>query len=257
MRIVKSFLIAFSMYSAIWVPQTEWKEEDMRYALCFFPWVGAVIGGCMVGWSWLCGRLQVESTAKLLIHVAIPVLVTGGFHVDGFMDTMDALHSYKSREEKLAILKDSHIGAFSVIMLILYYLIYIAAFSEIKDVRMLGIVSIGFVLSRALSGIGVVTLRPAKKGGSLRAFSDSAAKKMVLFTLLLQVILCVAGMLWLSYSAGAFALVGAAGSFVYYRYVSYKEFGGITGDTAGYFVLVCEAAIVIGAAICGAFERVI
>ena len=43
--------------------------------------------------------------------------VTGGFHIDGFMDTMDAFHSYKPREEKLAILKDSHIGAFAVIML--------------------------------------------------------------------------------------------------------------------------------------------
>ena len=40
-----------------------------------------------------------------------------GFHVDGFMDTMDALHSYQPRERKLEILKDSHIGAFSVIKL--------------------------------------------------------------------------------------------------------------------------------------------
>ena len=39
------------------------------------------------------------------------------FHIDGFMDTMDAFHSYKPREEKLTILKDSHMGAFAVIML--------------------------------------------------------------------------------------------------------------------------------------------
>ena len=41
MRIIKSFFIAFSMYSKIPMPQFQWKDEDMRYALCFFPWVGA------------------------------------------------------------------------------------------------------------------------------------------------------------------------------------------------------------------------
>ena len=44
MSVIKSFFIAFSIYSKIPVPQFAWKEEDMRYTLCFFPWVGAVIG---------------------------------------------------------------------------------------------------------------------------------------------------------------------------------------------------------------------
>ena len=48
MRIIKSFFIAFSMYSKIPMPQFQWKDEDMRYALCFFPWVGAVIGAPVV-----------------------------------------------------------------------------------------------------------------------------------------------------------------------------------------------------------------
>ena len=40
-----SFLIAFSMYSKIPMPQCEWNEENMAYAMCFFPWVGVAIGG--------------------------------------------------------------------------------------------------------------------------------------------------------------------------------------------------------------------
>lgn len=77
------------------------------------------------------------------------------------MDTMDAFHSYKEREEKLEILKDSHIGAFSVLMLVLYYLIYLAAFSEIKDGRALLALGFGYVISRCLSGIrcGHVSIR--------------------------------------------------------------------------------------------------
>ena len=47
--------------------------------------------------------------------MAIPLMITGGFHVDGFMDTMDAFHSYQEKEQKLNILKDSHIGAFAAV----------------------------------------------------------------------------------------------------------------------------------------------
>ena len=66
------------------------------------------------------------------VGLAIILLVTGGIHMDGYMDTMDALHSYGSREKKLEILKDSHIGAFAVIMTVLYVLIAAGAYSEIK-----------------------------------------------------------------------------------------------------------------------------
>ena len=51
MQVIKSFFIAVSMYSKIPVPQFEWKEEDMKYIFCFFPWVGALIGGCIYFWN--------------------------------------------------------------------------------------------------------------------------------------------------------------------------------------------------------------
>lgn len=249
MSIIKSLIIAFSMYSKIPMPQFEWKEKDMQYVLCFFPWVGAVAGLILIGWRQLCQQLSVGSLCMTLIGTAIPILVTGGFHVDGFMDTMDALHSYQSRERKLEILKDSHIGAFSVIMLLLYYLIYLAAFSEIKDLRTFLTVGIGFILSRILSGMAILIFQPAKKDGLLRLFGDRAAGKIVFAALLLQLVLCAAGLLYLSVPTGLCVLAAAGMSFMYYHYRSYKEFGGITGDTAGWFVLICEAAIVIAAAV--------
>ena len=60
--------------------------------------------------------------------------------MDGYMDTMDAFHSYQPKERKLEILKDSHIGAFAVIMLAVYGLIYMGAFSEITDKNILQVV---------------------------------------------------------------------------------------------------------------------
>lgn len=167
MKLLKAFVISFSMYSGIPMPQFEWKEEDMKYMLCFFPWIGAVIGLGIVLWSMLCKQVELGMLCYTMGGAAIPLLITGGFHVDGFMDTMDAFHSYQPKEKKLEILKDSHIGAFSVIMLALYGLIYLGAFSEIKKESGLWIVCAGFALSRVLSGIAVVTFHSAKSDGLL------------------------------------------------------------------------------------------
>ena len=249
MRIIKSVIVSFSMYSKIPMPQFEWKEEDMRYMLCFFPWIGAVIGICLWLWAVLCEKAGIGILAFTTIGIYIQILLTGGFLFYLLMYTMDAFHSYQPREKKLEILKDSHIGAFAVIMLAAYGLIYLGAFSEIRDMDILKTVCAGFVLSRALSGIAVVSFPAAKEDGLLYLFASNAQKKIVRVSLFIQVILSVAFMLYESVPAGTVTVLTAAGVFAYYYYRCKKELGGITGDTAGYFVVLCEGCMVIAAAI--------
>ena len=115
MDLFGSFVIACSMYSRIPMPQVDWTENRMKYAMCFFPVIGAVIGGLLYLWIYLTG----DSTGSLFraaVAVLIPIIITGGIHLDGLLDTADALSSYKSMEEKLEILKDSHTGAFAIIV---------------------------------------------------------------------------------------------------------------------------------------------
>ncbi len=250
MTALRSLIISFSIYSKIPVPQLEWDDRDMKYVLCFFPWVGAVIGALTVLWEMLCRSLGLGTVLFAAIGTAIPILVSGGFHVDGFMDTMDAFHSYQSREKKLEILKDSHIGAFSVIQLVVYYLIYVGAYSEINRYKALAVVGAGFFLSRTLSGIGVVTFPNAKKEGLLFLFSSKAHEKAVKVSLYIQLVLCVAAVLWLSLWTGLAVTLGALLTFFYFRRRCLRELGGITGDTCGYFVTVCEGVIVATAAVC-------
>lgn len=178
MKICKSIAIAFSLYSKIPMPQFPWEEKEMRTMLCFFPWIGGVIGLILYGWYTFCDAYSIGEYCYLSIGMAIPLLITGGFHMDGFLDTMDALHSYQERERKLEILKDSHVGAFSIIMLVLYGLIYGGCFSEIHNPRMLAIFCSGFFLARSLSGLSVLFFSPAKKDGMLSFFSRSADKKL-------------------------------------------------------------------------------
>lgn len=255
MHVVRSFFIALSLYSKIPVPQFVWNEEDMQYSLCFFPWVGAVIGLCLAGWYALCERFSIRTICYAAVGCAIPLVISGGFHVDGFMDTMDAFRSYQSRERKLEILKDSHIGAFSVICLALYYLLYLGAFSEVTVQRDLWVLGAGFFLARAFSGLAVVTFRPAKKDGMLCQFASSANRRAVIVALGLQSVLCAAFMFALSPVTGAVVCVAALLTFIYYRWRSYSEFGGITGDTAGYFVTLCELVMAVAAAVCCVVTR--
>lgn len=249
--LMRSFVIAVSMYSKIPVPQFAWKEEDMKYTFCFFPWIGAVIGCVVYLCNRLCEVLQIGDICRIMICMAVPLLITGGFHVDGFMDTMDALHSYQPKERKLEILKDSHIGAFAVIMLALYGIIWMGAFSEIEQDSLLKIVCSGFFLSRCLCGISAVSFPLAKKEGMLYLFSDSSHKRIVKGSLYLQSAVCVGGMLFWSFGAGIIVTITSLVVLVCYDYRSRKAFGGITGDTSGYFVLVCEVYIIIAVMIAG------
>lgn len=249
MHVLKGFIIAFSIYSNIPVPQFDWKEEDMKYMMCFFPFVGAVIGAAVYLWTLVCRRFSIDNLCYVFVMMAIPFIITGGFHVDGFMDTMDAFHSYQPREEKLKILKDSHIGAFAVIMLALYGLIYAGAVSQIHDIKLLKVLCFGFFLSRCLSGIGVVMLKPAKKDGMLHSFAGNSKKNTVKIVLFIQSVVCMFVMIQESFAGGSLIVMAAVLSFINYGYRTKKLLGGITGDTAGYFILICEGCMAVTAAI--------
>ena len=255
MKFLEPMIVAFSMYSKIPMPRIEWNKENMKYTMCFFPLIGVVTGVLIyLAGMFLDGNIFPKVNSGRLMFAAvmtlIPVFVSGGIHLDGFMDTMDAFHSYQPREKKLEILKDSHIGAFSVICLVLYELIYIGAYSEIDAVRQAGIVAAGFFLSRCLSGIAAMTFPGAKKEGLLYMFTSKAHERTVKTALFLQTAAVAVLMLYLDGVTGVAVLVGAGLTFLYYYKKCKKELGGITGDTEGYFVTVCECVIVVAAAVC-------
>lgn len=120
-KIGNSFIIAFAMYSKIPMPRTEWTKDNMKYAMCFFPVIGAVIGAVILLWNYIQGYAGFGNSFYTVVLMMIPVLITGGIHLDGLLDTSDALSSYKPMDQKLEILKDSHAGAFAIIVGICYF----------------------------------------------------------------------------------------------------------------------------------------
>ena len=248
MRIIRSFLIALSMYSKIPVPRCEWKEEDMRYIFIFFPLIGIVTGGLIYAWNYLCISFEFSDIFRVCITAAIPIAITGGIHIDGFMDTMDALHSYRDREKKLEILKDPHIGAFSVIMLIFYELLYIGFFSTLHDTDAILVCCVTFVLSRCLSGLCAANFKSAREG-TLNTFFENSSKATVSIVLIIEALVCFVAMGLVNVFLAVGTLITALFTVFYYYLKTKKEFGGVTGDTAGYFLVILEGSTLIAISI--------
>lgn len=170
--------------------------------------------------------------------------------MDGFMDTMDALHSYGEREKKLEILKDPHAGAFAMIGIGGYLMLSAALWSEVT-VQMLPVIAMGYVLSRTLSAYSVVTFPAAKSSGLARTFQDGAQKSKVRIVMLVYLLLVGVGMVSVGRTQGIITFAAAILIFVYYRWMSMKQFGGITGDLAGYFLQLCEIGILVSMILTG------
>jgi len=242
--IFKSLIIAFSMYSRIPMPKVEWNEKSMRYSFCFFPIIGVIIGAFM----WSLGKFLINiDCGNLLfgcIMTVVPVFITGGIHFDGFLDTMDGINSYGDKEKRLSILKDSNSGAFAIIGGLLYFTLSIGFWSEV-DSHALNIIVLGYTLSRALSALSVVTFPMAKNTGLLATFGNSANKMVIKITMTFFIIIDFIISIYIDFIGGLTMFLAAGGCFFYHYYNCVKNFGGITGDLAGYFLQVCELFFVI------------
>lgn len=247
--VINSCIVAFAMFSKIPMPRADWSRENMKYMFCFFPAVGAVVGALFCGMAYLCKMVgfQREFTAALLILVQ--VLVTGGIHVDGLLDTADAMSSWQERERRLEILKDSRAGAFAVITAGVYFVVLFGAYVQLcTDPKAVMVMSMAFVLSRCFSGIGVLTIPKAKADGTVAEFSRNSSERTVLIVLVVILAAVFAALLYLSPVYGCCALAVGILVFLYYRHMALKYFGGTTGDLSGFFLCVCEAVTALALA---------
>ena len=245
---------AFAMFSKIPAPMVDWNKENMKYMMCFFPFVGAVIGvltwltGCILG-----NHVKLEPFFLTVILTVIPVVVTGGIHVDGLLDTSDALSSWQERTRRLEILKDSHAGAFAVITACVYFILWLGAWSQLQNnPKGICIMSMGYMMSRCLSGIGVITFPKAKSDGTVAEFSRNASEITARNILMVMFVILMALMLWVSPVMGVLAVLSALLVFWWYHHMAMKYFGGTTGDLSGFFLCICEVVMALVLALAGA-----
>ena len=242
MLLIESLMVALSTYSVIPVPNFNWNENNMKYAICFFPVIGVFCGILM----WVLGLLNISSFFASIIATCIPLLVTGGIHMDGFMDTVDALSSHRPKERKLEILKDPNCGAFACIYMGIYLLLSVGLFYEIYSLGCIFSVCPVFVLSRCVSTICSVNLPNAKKEGMLLSYTKDVKKITVNITMSVVIILTIAVMLLISSYSCIIPIVLGLLWIIIYSIIVKKQFGGVTGDTAGFFLQIFELLAIFG-----------
>jgi adenosylcobinamide-GDP ribazoletransferase len=238
---------AFSMYSRIPMPQIKWTKDSTKYVMCFFPLVGTVIGLIEYLWFFLYALCRFGTLLYASVAVAIPVLVTGGIHMDGFLDTCDALSSWREKSERLRILKDSHVGAYAVIWTAVYFVLAIGLTSEADQKNILPLCAI-FMLSRTFSAISVVSpsFPKVNPDGTLANFSNQAEKKTVRIVCMIYLCLIAVFLVMTGRITGILIFISGVVSFFFYRHISMKFFGGTTGDLAGFFVTFSELLMLAG-----------
>lgn len=247
----RSLISAFLMYSRIPVPQVAWKEENRRYALGWFPLIGVVIGGLLLIWRQFCSGFSCGQMLFAAVAVLLPILITGGIHLDGFCDVTDARSSFADREQRLRIMSDPHIGSFAVTRVCLYLILQTALFTQISDINSMIVAACGFVLSRAFSGLSAVTFRCAKMDGTLQDFVKPSHRSVTILMVSFCAAAAAVGMLIANFMKGCAAIAAAALCFWHYRHTAYQEFGGTTGDLCGWFLQRCEIAMLAAVVFAG------
>ena len=255
-KIASSFCVAFSLYSVIPMPKTEWSKHTMQYALCFMPLIGVIVGVLELLWLLLAQRLELETILYGSVSVLIPLLVTGGIHLDGFMDTSDALCSYGDREKRLAILKDPHVGAFGVLYTVALLMLQLGLYCQMfRAPACSEVIVAGYAIARVIGGGAIVSLTCAKDSGLAHLFAEASDRKTVQIVLLLEGLLCLTWIFFHQSWCGIAAIFVLLVLLPLYRRFCIRIFGGVTGDLAGFAITNAETVILLVAVVGGLIVR--
>lgn len=227
-----------TMFCALPLPYRGWNEEARPLMLLFLPLIGLEIGLCWAALAWLSRLLALKPLVSGLILCAWPYLATGFIHLDGFLDVIDAVRSWRDLEQRRQILKDSHVGAFAVIgcaFALLFGFALLSSAPAEADFRILIFIP---VASRCCSALAVTLLRPMSSSQFAGAFRQGIPKfqPWILGGVLL---ICLACAFWLCGWYGLAPLLGVA-AYALALGRGFRSLKGMNGDIAGYALTLAE-----------------
>ena len=234
-----SFLIGLQFLTRIrLVRQTEWTAEDFGRSTRFFPLVGLVLGICYALFAWLllyAVGMRALTAALLLV---LPLLLTGGLHADGFMDTADGVFSGRDRERKLEIMKDSRVGAFGVVSFVMLMFVQYALISDMHPLLLIPALFVMPVIGRFAMVLSVACFPYAREDGMGKTFADMADRKTIVIAALITMILVLP---W-GFLAGLALVLGTVFALLFCRLITHV-LGGVTGDVYGAATVLTETLV--------------
>ncbi|MCR4817447.1 MAG: adenosylcobinamide-GDP ribazoletransferase [Fretibacterium sp.] len=242
--IIRSFLIACSFLTILPVPGVEWKEQNIRFFCLAIPVVG-----CLLGVLWALGfaLLLCWDASPLLRGVVMTfgtLTLTGGLHMDGLMDTCDAILSRRDSETRLKILSDTHVGAFAVMGCVMTLILKSTIFAEfftISSSRLPLLLPLIPIWSRLGMALLLNILPFARQDGLARTLGASRTPHHSALLIIGALVLAAVN-LW---TAAAWVPIVCGVLFLLWRRCCLSLFGGITGDLLGAFAELSETALLL------------
>ncbi|MDO4866140.1 MAG: adenosylcobinamide-GDP ribazoletransferase [Clostridia bacterium] len=240
-RLFRAFFMSLGMFTALPCPYRPWDEDARLLMLVCLPLVGLVVGLLWFALGLLALRVLPAVSAALI--AALPWLLTGFIHLDGYMDTCDALLSWRPLEQRLRILKDVHVGAFAVVglgLLMLFSYDAARAVAAKGDLRALLLIP---MVSRCGSALCVLTLKPIGHSEYARVEGSAAQRLAICALWLAAVVICA---IWLR--GQALALVAGTLAYAAAMFWAARTLKGVSGDLAGFALTLSECAALIALA---------
>jgi len=244
MGFIKGFIMSLGMYSIIPVPKNSWDEKNKHFVLQSLPLVGAIIGLIWYGLSLLILPLFMPIMLKSVLILFIPFFLSGFIHLDGYMDTADAVFSRRSLDEKKRILKDTHVGAFAVFAVSALLLFQLSAVYSIATSQNSVLLFIFIpVVSRCIACIAVFRMKQVFETGYAASFRNGTKPIHTIFICILMLICFIAA--WFLVGITALPLLTGAIAGLLTMWYLYRQFQGISGDLSGCIITVSELAALI------------
>ncbi len=224
-KMIKGLILSLQFFTRIPINiPVDFKGENIRYSIFFLPLIGLIIGGLSTLVFSFFGRYSLLIGSFL--GVLTSIIITGGLHLDGLSDTFDGFLSNSERDRTLEIMRDSRIGAFGVLSMIILILFKIILLYSLEALP-IGIV-LSFINSRISMAWLMSTKEAARDEGLGKIFTDSNPKKLVVVSLIIYLLVLI-----LINPKFIIALGITLGVGEYISYVSWKKINGLTGDIYG------------------------
>lgn len=250
---MNEFLVGLQFLTRISiVVQTEWTEENFGRSVKYFPLIGAIVGiisAALIGGVYFVtnGRLPIFTGA---LAFTLPIILTGGIHCDGFIDSVDGLFSGREREKILEIMKDSRVGAFGAVSLVLLAALEISALVELIQLSIcasLASIFVAPIISRLAMVVTIGTFPYARPEGMGKAFAKFTTRRTIIFAALSTILILIPlafvdVKIFVTTSA---ALLISLMFTLYFGNFAVKKIGGVTGDIYGAISLIIELLVPI------------
>ncbi len=236
-----SFLLSLQFLTIIPIRIRHFEERKMAHAAMFFPAVGCILGILLAFMYGACLRCGFSPLASSTVCVVALIILTGGMHLDGLADTLDAIGSSKDRQTMLAIMREPATGALGAVGLVCVIISKIVFLSEIPHEFVPAALIFMTTFSR-WSQVLIITCFPyARKDGKASVFSKGRSPRLcaaaTIFTILAAIILRPALGLVVFCLAGCFSYFCAK--------TINRMIGGYTGDTLGAVTETTETFILL------------